>query len=152
MEFFGAARQARRDDKELGKGIWRRTHDRFKRGLDRYHQVLEGVADDALYDQLVGIANELSAQLTQVRGCCMRAQQLRPSDGLDIPGGKLAAVHRSLSKAGNSLAAAAESAAMARLAASPEASQDAAESVRRRAAIVVDDVTEALRLLEGDEA
>ena len=150
MEFFGAARQARRDDKELGKGIWRRTHDRFKRGLDRYHQVLEGVSDDALYSQLVAIANELSAQLPQVRGCCMHAQQLRPSEGLDIPGGNLAAVHRSLSKAGNSLAAAAEAAAMARLATTPEASRDAAESVRRRAAIVVDDVTEALRLLEGD--
>jgi hypothetical protein len=148
MEFFGAARQARRDDKELGKGIWRRTHDRFKRGLDRYHQVLEGIADDALYDELVVIANELSAQLPQVRGCCARAQKLHPSDGLDIPGGSLAGVHRCLSKAGNSLAAAAEAAAMARLATDAAGSAHAAESVRRRAAIVVEDVREALRLLE----
>lgn len=152
MEFFGAARQARRDDKELGKGIWRRTHDRFMRGLDRYHQVLEGVADDALYDELVVIANELSAQLPQVRGCCAQAQKLHPSDGLDIPGGSLSAVHRCLSKAGNSLAAAAEAAAMARLATDAASSARAAESVRRRAAIVVEDVAEAVRLLDGRDA
>ena len=27
--------QSRRDDAELGKGIWRRSHDRFIRGIDR---------------------------------------------------------------------------------------------------------------------
>ena len=64
--FFAAARQGRKDDAELGKGLWRRAHDRFHRGLDRYHQVLEGVEDDQLYDELVEIANDL-AELS-VRG------------------------------------------------------------------------------------
>ncbi len=45
---FGAGRQGRRDDAELGKGVWRRTHDRFRRGLDRFHQMLEGVEEEAL--------------------------------------------------------------------------------------------------------
>ena len=36
--------QSRRDDAELGKGIWRRSHDRFIRGIDRFHQVLERLA------------------------------------------------------------------------------------------------------------
>ena len=152
MEFFGAARQARRDDKELGKGIWRRTHDRFQRGLDRYHQVLEGIADDALYGELVVIANELSAQLPQVRGCCARAQKLHPSDGLDIPGGSLAGVHRCLSKAGNSLAAAAQAAAMLRLdpghADVPSSGSASVVNVRRRADIVIEDVADAQRYLE----
>src|SRR4029453_13352760 len=58
--FFGAVRQGRKDDLELGKGLWRRAHDRFHRGLDRYHQVLEGVDDDQLYNELVEIANELA--------------------------------------------------------------------------------------------
>ena len=61
LGFFSAARQGRKDDAELGKGLWRRAHDRFTRGLDRYHQVLEGVEDEALYAELVDIANELSA-------------------------------------------------------------------------------------------
>ncbi|MCU1553387.1 MAG: hypothetical protein JWM13_873, partial [Arthrobacter sp.] len=60
MGFFTTARQGKRDDAELGKGLWRRANDRFTRGLDRYHQVLEGVEDDALYAELVDIANELS--------------------------------------------------------------------------------------------
>ena len=56
MGFFTAARQGRKDDAELGKGLWRRAHDRFHRGLDRYHQVLEGVEDDQLYAELVELA------------------------------------------------------------------------------------------------
>ena len=63
LGFFSAARQGRKDDAELGKGLWRRAHDRFTRGLDRYHQVLEGVEDDALYAELLEIANELSGAL-----------------------------------------------------------------------------------------
>lgn len=47
--FFGASRQGRRDDTELGQGVWRRAHDRFRRGLDRVHQMLEGVEEDAAH-------------------------------------------------------------------------------------------------------
>ena len=63
LGFFSAARQGRKDDAELGKGLWRRAHDRFHRGLDRYHQVLEGVEDEALYAELLEIANELADAL-----------------------------------------------------------------------------------------
>jgi hypothetical protein len=144
LGFFTAARQGRQDDVELGKGLWRRAHDRFHRGLDRYHQVLEGVEDQQLYDELVEIANELAALSPRVRLVCAEAQRRSPSDGLDIPG-PLAGVHRSLSKAGNSLATTAEAAAMLRLAVGPV--PVGAASVRRRAEAVFDQVIDAERRL-----
>ncbi|MDQ0770593.1 hypothetical protein QF031_003342 [Pseudarthrobacter defluvii] len=146
MGFFTAARQGRKDDAELGKGLWRRAHDRFHRGLDRFHQVLEGVEDDQLYAELVEIANELAALLQRVREVCMEAQRRAPSEGLDIPAG-LSDVHRSLSKAGNSLATTAEAAAMLRLAVGPV--PVGAASVRRRAEAVFQQVNDAERQLRG---
>ena len=146
MGFFGAVRQGRKDDAELGKGLWRRAHDRFHRGLDRYHQVLEGVEDEQLYVELVVIANELAALSSRVRAVCVEAQLRAPSDGLDIPG-SLAGVHRALSKAGNSLATTAEAAAMLRLAVGPV--PVGAVSVRRRAEAVYEHVDEAERLLRA---
>jgi hypothetical protein len=147
LGFFSAARQGRKDDAELGKGLWRRTYGRFTRGLDRYHQVLEGVEDEVLYAELVDIANELSALSDRVRLICVEAQRRSPSDGLDIPGA-LAAVHRSLSMAGNSLATTAEAAAMLRLGLGPAPS--GAASVRRRAESVLEQVNDAeRRLAEG---
>jgi hypothetical protein len=150
VALFGVARQARRDDKELGKGIWRRAHDRFRRALERYHQVLEGVQDDGLYGELLPIANQLAALLPRVRNCCVAAQSMHPTDGLDIPGGALAEVHRSLSKAGNSLAATAQAAAMARLGGTQDYATGV-ENVRRHAAVVLSDLAEAERLLAGLE-
>ncbi|MEC5191934.1 MULTISPECIES: hypothetical protein [unclassified Arthrobacter] len=144
MGFFSAARQGRKDDVELGKGLWRRAHDRFIRGLDRYHQILEGVEDEALYGELVAIADDLSALSGRVRSICAEAQRRSPSDGLDIPG-RLAGVHRALSTAGNSLATTAEAAAMLRLALNPVPA--GAESVRRRARTVVEHVNDAERRL-----
>lgn len=154
MAFFGAARQARRDDRELGKGIWRRLHDRYRRGLDRYHQVLEGVQDEDLYAELLAIADDLSRQLPEVRRCCMAAQREAPTDGMQIPGERLGRMHRYLSKAGNSLAAAAEAAAMVRLEGERGRPLPGAagawrvDSVRRQAAVVLEDVAEAVRQLE----
>lgn len=149
MGFFTSARQGRKDDAELGKGLWRRAHDRFTRGLDRYHQILEGVQDDALYAELLEIADELSALSGRVRMICVEAQRRAPSEGLDIPG-TLAGVHRALSTAGNSLATTAEAAAMLRLAAGPV--PVGAESVRRRAAMVLEHVNDAERRLAGTDA
>ncbi|MFF2677851.1 hypothetical protein ACFVRT_14860 [Arthrobacter koreensis] len=147
MALFAAARQGRKDDTELGKGVWRRAHDRFTRGLDRYHQMLEGVEDDALYNELALVANDLSALLPRVRAVCAGAQKQLPSSGQDIPGG-LIAVHRALSRSGNSLAAAAEAAAMSRLEGERWGIASAGvENVRRRAALVQDDVAEAERVL-----
>jgi hypothetical protein len=144
LRFFSTARQGRKDDAELGKGLWRRANDRFIRGLDRYHQVLEGVEDDALYAELVDIANELSGLALRVRLICVEAQRRSPSDSLDIPGA-LAGVHRSLSTAGNSLATTAEAVAMLRLAVGPVPA--GAESVRRRAESVLDHIRDAERRL-----
>ena len=147
MALFAAARQGRKDDTELGKGVWRRAHDRFTRGLDRYHQMLEGVEDDSLYNELALVANTLAALQPRVRAVCAGAQKQLPSTGQDIPGG-LIAVHRALSRSGNSLAAAAEAAAMSRLEGERWGIASAGvENVRRRAALVEEDVAEAERVL-----
>ncbi|AIY02902.1 hypothetical protein ART_3303 [Arthrobacter sp. PAMC 25486] len=127
--FFGAAKQAKRDDAELGKGVWRRAHDRFRRGLDRFHQMLEGLAETEPvagqqaqatenYEAMVVLADELADLLPVVREIAAEAQKIAPSDGMEIPlgtGGYLNDVHRELSRAGNSLAAAAEALALVRL-------------------------------------
>lgn len=147
MAFFAAARQGRKDDAELGTGVWRRAHDRFRRGLDRYHQILEGVDDDAVYNELAGLANDLAHLLPRVRAVCVAAQTQSPSDGLDIPGAMLQ-VHRALSRAGNALATTAEAAAMARLDGERWGIASAGlDNVRRRAEVVAEDVIEAERLL-----
>ncbi|WP_102160443.1 hypothetical protein [Zhihengliuella halotolerans] len=118
MGFFAGLREARRDDKELGQGVWRRAHDRFERGLDRFHQVLEGIEGDELYNGLVTIANGLAELQGPVRDVCRRAQAVKPSAGNNIPAGA-DVVHRALSKAANDLAMAAQAAAMARLEVEP---------------------------------
>ncbi len=147
MALFSALRQERRDDVELGKGVWRRVYGRFRRGLDRYHQILEGAEDDALYNELAIIANELADLLPRVRKVCVESQSRVPSTGQDVPG-SLIDVHRALSKAGNSLAATAESAAMSRLDAERWGVNSAGlENVRRRAEIVDEDVARAEAVL-----
>ena len=149
MALFAAARQGRKDDTQLGKGVWRRAHDRFTRGLDRYHQMLEGVEDDAVYNELVTVANVLSELLPRVREVCMSAQRRQPSDGQNIPGA-LIAVHRALSRSGNSLAATAEAAAMSRLEAERWGFASAGlENVHRRAQLVAEDILEAERALKA---
>lgn len=147
MGFFTAARQGRKDDAELGTGVWRRAHDRFRRGLDRYHQILEGVADDDVYNQLALLANDLGPLLDRVRAVCVTAQASSPSEGMDIPGA-LTPVHRALSRAGNALATTAEAAAMARLDGERWGLASAGvENVRRRAELVEEDIAEAERQL-----
>ena len=124
---FSASRQAKRDDAELGKGVWRRVHDRFRRGLDRFHQMLEGLAEAQApgsamaaenYDAMVHLADHLADLLPVVRGLAVEAQVAGPSEGMEIPtgtGGYLNDVHRELSRAGNALAATAEALALLRL-------------------------------------
>ena len=133
---FGGFRSRRRAQAELGTGIWRQSHDRFVRGLDRYHQVLES-ADEAITPDLVEIADSLSALLPRVRALCASGQRLAPSDGQDVPGGALNELHRGLSRAGNALATAAQAAAMASLAGSDTA------SVRRRSLQVIEEIERA---------
>ena len=144
MGILKTALANRRDDAELGKGVWRRAHDRFRRGLDRYHQILEGIDDDVLYSEMLVIADGLAALLPRVRAVCVEAQRRAPSNGLDIPG-RYAAVHRALSRGGNALATTAEAAAMLRLSAGPVPM--GALSVQRRAATVLEHVSEAEELI-----
>lgn len=130
--------QKRRDDKELGRGLWRQGHDRFVRGLDRFHQVLEQLAarkDPATY---LVYANRLADLLPRVRQLSVRAQQLAPSQGLDIPfspDGSYARLNRLLSTAGKDLAACAQVLAMIRYA---PAGQE--ENLRRRLGQQVEDL------------
>ncbi|WP_394940730.1 hypothetical protein [Psychromicrobium sp. YIM B11713] len=115
MAFFGRLVAARRDESELGKGLWRRAHDRFRRGLDRFHQMLEGITDQELRQDLIPVANQLADLLPVVREICTSAQRLSPSEGLDIPRGLFTEIHRELTRAGTALATAAEAVAMVRL-------------------------------------
>ncbi len=118
--FFSDYRATRRDERELGEGVWRRAHDRFKRGLDRYHQILESVRDPELRAMAVPVANELADLLPRVRAVCAEAHFRAPSQTQDIPhstDGYLSDVHRQLSRAGNSMAQTAEALTMARFSA-----------------------------------
>ncbi|OMH23536.1 hypothetical protein BKD30_11425 [Tersicoccus phoenicis] len=145
--FFSAARAARRDDAALGRGVWRRAHDRFRRGLDRYHQVTEEVADAVTANALVLTGDELADLLPRVRAVCAAAHRAAPSEGSDIPAsarGRLSDVHRALTRSGNALAATAEAAAMVRLGAG------GLDAVHRRAANVVEFVREAEERIAGE--
>ncbi|NHU85869.1 hypothetical protein GWK18_09760 [Kocuria sp. JC486] len=158
MGFFSEHIAARRDEKELGRGAWRRAHDRFRRGLDRFHQVLEQFQDPAVLDAVVPVANELADLLPRMRGLCSRLQTLAPAETEDIPpseGGWLHDVHRELSRAGNDLAQAAEALAMARFhgqgtatdsSQRPDAARLRLDAIARRAAAVAERVDRAEQL------
>ncbi|WP_052663998.1 hypothetical protein [Psychromicrobium lacuslunae] len=129
MTLFSKLFSARRDEVELGQGLWRRAHDRFRRGLDRFHQMLERIDDESLQQDLIPIANNLAELLPVVRAVCVSAQRLSPSAGLDVPAGAFNEIHRELTRAGTALATAAEAVAMARL----DASSASVEATWRRA-------------------
>lgn len=109
----------RRRPDPLGEGVWRRAHDRFRRAVDRFHQVIEPVPAGDVRDRLETVAIELAGQLDVVHALCVRAQQDAPSAGMEVPRGADGAapeLHRRISRAANLAAQAAESAAMARVA------------------------------------
>lgn len=111
--------QKRRDEAELGTGIWRRSHDRFVRGLDRFHQILERIHDEETVELIVEDANTLADLLPRIRAVAAAAQELAPSDGSDIPAsphGTYSDLNRALAKAGNAVALCAEALAMTRCA------------------------------------
>jgi hypothetical protein len=95
----------------LGDGVWRRAHDRFRRAVDRYHQVLEQVPAGEARQQLERTGADLAGRLDDVRALCLRAQQLAPSGGDNVPGGHcgtLLDVHHALTRAATLSAQAAE--------------------------------------------
>jgi len=124
----------RREPDPLGDGVWRRAHDRFRRAVDRFHQVIEPVPPGPERDRLELVGAALAESLDIVRAVCVQAQAQAPSSGLDVPrgpDGRAPDLHRRLSRAGALAAQAAEAAAMCRVtlrSAAPDG-QDAAERV-----------------------
>lgn len=77
----------RRRPDPLGEGVWRRAHDRSRRAVDRFHQVVEPVPRGPVRAGLDEVATELVAGLDRVRALCVRAQAEAPSAGLEVPRG-----------------------------------------------------------------
>lgn len=140
---------ARLTTRELGEGVWRRAHDRFQRSLDRVFQVIEGIADDQVYNQLVKEANEMADLLPTVRQICSTAQRITPSDDEQIPQAT-AGVHRSLTKSANDLATTAQVIAMMRMQAEAGGQIDI-NSVQHRARLVKEDVSRAAQMFANNE-
>lgn len=143
--------QKRRDDAELGKGLWRRNHDRFVRGLDRFHQILERMPSPEAIELMVPEANALADLLPRVRTIAETAQKIAPSNSNDIPHspkGTYSDLNRALSKAGNSLALCAEALAMMRC--SGQCAQDCSGkiSVQRRVQTVEEHIAQAETLIK----
>lgn len=118
MGLLKRMRAERADERELGTGLWRRARDRYRRAVDRFHQVMQGTEDDELYAALLPTADRLGASLDTVREICARCQLAAPEADKDIPAA-LEPTHRALSMAANEAAAAAQAAAMARYAEDP---------------------------------
>lgn len=140
MKLFGRRRRAKAIEKDLGTGLWRQAHDRYLRGVDRYHQILEGVEDDAVHNQLVTVGDELAEQLYRVYEICRRAREQFPDSEMRIPAGAHA-VHSALSRAANHVATTAEAEAMVRL------NSGEFQAVRHRADQVMECLDEAERAL-----
>lgn len=143
MGLFSQLRAGRADDRELGTSLWRQDHDRFRRAVDRFHQVLEGTESDEVYALLLPSADRLGEMVPRVREIGARCHRLHPVDGDDVPG-DLEPVHRALSRAANDAAAAAQAAAMSRFSETPGI---VAKTVERRVGIVADRVAEAVAAL-----
>lgn len=118
---FARRRQAKKDDKELGHGLWRQAHDRFQRSLDRYWQIIEtdhtGSGSEKLSleerNGLIHAGNLLVEQAQRVRAVCVAARAHYGEQDMNIPAGA-SEIHRGLSKAANDLATTAQAAAMFR--------------------------------------
>lgn len=108
-----------RNNSPLGEGVWRRAHDRCRRAVDRYHQMLEGVPPGTVHDSLADTGSRLADLLDDVRARCEQAQRDAPSATFDVPAGPRGRhpdLHRCLSRAAGLCAQASEAAAMARVA------------------------------------
>ena len=121
----------RRPPDPLGEGVWRRAHDRGRRAVDRFHQVIEPVPAGDVRNGLELVATDLAGMLDRVHALCARAQHDAPSAGLEIPRGPDGThpeLHRGLSRWAGAVAQASEAAAMARVA---ERSGDTATALQR---------------------
>jgi hypothetical protein len=136
----------RRDRDPLGNGVWRRAHDRFRRGVDRYHQLLERVPPGAVHDRLAATGARLAAAAEEVHRVAASAQALAPSEGDVVPsghGGVLLDAHRALSRAATMAAQAGETVMLAVVALRAGRSEEAAgfaDAAARAADQVTDEV------------
>lgn len=143
---FARLRQAKKDDKELGQGLWRQAYDRFNRSLERYWQIVE-TADSASTlsaEELNGLrhaGNVLSENLKVIREICLGCNTRFPEDGLRIPGAG-SDIHRAMSRASNDLATTAQAVAMYKR------GQTSNETVGRRAEKVIASVRDAQELYD----
>lgn len=143
--------KSKRREPDLGTGVWKRAVDRFERSLDRYHQVLDGIHDTEDYNHAVVIGNDLVTLAGHVKELAARAQEASPSSTMDVPG-RLADVHRLLSRSSNSLATAVEALALYRLASEQGLLGEAAahlDAVRFRVGIVKKEVAESELIFEA---
>lgn len=144
----------RRSPDPLGDGVWWRAHARFRRAVDRYHQVIEPVPPGPVREQLEEIGAGFADALDRVHEVCRRAQALAPSGGLDVPAdrtGSTSAVQQHLSQAGTFVAQAAQAAVMARVA-GEGAAGDGVRAARRALAVVVELVQSAADCTARSEA
>lgn len=108
----------RRPPDPLGDGVWRRAHDRCRRAVDRYHQVIEPVPPGDARNALERVAVDLVEVLHAVHAQCLTAQREAPSASLDVPGGPRGehpALYRRLSRTAACVSQAAEAATMSRV-------------------------------------
>lgn len=121
----------------LGDGVWHRAHDRFERGVRRYHSSITDIPSRPVRGELSEIGEELDVAMQAVREACLAAQAAAPSDGPEIPMGPgdiYFEVHKRLARAATLCARATESAMMARLAVrqrDQDAVRDHIDSARR---------------------
>jgi hypothetical protein len=131
----------RRQPDPLGEGVWRRAHDRSRRAVDRFHQVVEPVPAGPVREGLDEVAADLVAALDRVRTLCVQAQAAAPSGGLEVPAGPDGGhpeLHRAVSRWAGLAAQAswsATSAAVAEAAGDRVTAMAQVESARRAAAI-----------------
>lgn len=101
----------RKDTKELGEGVWRSDYWRFRRAVDRMHQVLEQAESDSAYNVILTYADEVGDHLDRVREVARRAHAAFPSSGDHVPAAAMD-VHNALTKVATHAATLAQSAAM----------------------------------------
>lgn len=142
---FARRRQAKKLDHQLGNLLWRQTHDRFARSLDRYWQIIEpdqrGTISQEELNGLVNAGNVLTEALETVREICVTARQRFGEHDLDVPAGA-DEIHRMISRAANDLAATAQAAAMFKR------GQTDIYTVGRRAEKVLESVSAAQKVLD----
>jgi hypothetical protein len=114
-------RLLRRDEESsdpLGEGVWRYAHDRFRRAVNRYHDLIAVVPDRAVRSELEEVGADLMGAMAIVQVVCVRGQRAAPTDEMNLPGSEEARfheAHRGVSRAATLCSQASEAAMQARI-------------------------------------